>query len=233
MAYLKTNTQTTAEEISKRLGKKTIESGSISQSISLMNYNGNKSTSLIGRDLLTPDEVKQLHYKTIIFPIIGYPIFRDTIIHNKFSCYKSGIVERKSEALKALSETYFTVEQISYKTNIEKRKELRNKKISREEIDFYEEQKKYETEKLKPAIDIVLEILKNYKCLFKYEEVNNKIFVSMSIDKKISNRDITLLKNKISNEVYVVNINNNEKGNNTIEIHLKGIENNFELTKEE
>ena len=58
--------------------------------MSLRDYNGNKSTSLIARDLMTPDEVKQLHYKTIIFPIIGYPILRDTIIYKKFSSYSSG-----------------------------------------------------------------------------------------------------------------------------------------------
>lgn len=75
MDYLKTKSMQTAEAISKRL---TLESSSISQYVSLTNYNGNKSTSLIGRDLLTPDEVKNLHYKIIIFPNIGYPIFRDT-----------------------------------------------------------------------------------------------------------------------------------------------------------
>lgn len=75
MAYLKTKPMQTAEAISKRL---TLESSSISQYVSLTNYNDNKSTSLIGRDLLTPDEVKNLHYKIIIFPNIGYPIFRDT-----------------------------------------------------------------------------------------------------------------------------------------------------------
>ena len=67
LVYLKTNTQETAEAISKRLGKKTIESNSVRQSVSLLNYNGDRSTNLIGRDLMTPEEVKQLHYKTIIF----------------------------------------------------------------------------------------------------------------------------------------------------------------------
>lgn len=75
MAYLKTKPMQTAEAISKRL---TLESSSISQYVSLTNYNDNKSTSLICRDLLTPDEVKNLHYKIIIFPNIGYPIFRNT-----------------------------------------------------------------------------------------------------------------------------------------------------------
>ena len=112
LIYLKTNTQDTAEQISKRLGKTTISSSSISQSLSLLDYNGNKSTSLMARDLLTPDEVKQLHYKTIIFPIIGYPIFRDTVIYNKFSCYEKGEIDRKINSLKQLDNTYFTVEQI-------------------------------------------------------------------------------------------------------------------------
>ena len=120
LAYLKTNTMDTAEAISKRLGKKTIESNSISQSISLMNYNGNKSTSLIARDLLTPDEVKNLHYKTIIFPNIGYPIFRDTVIYKKLSCYSSGELKRNVTPLKDLSYTYYTVENIQTKYDIKK-----------------------------------------------------------------------------------------------------------------
>ena len=89
LVYLKTNTQETAEAISKRLGKQTIESNSIRQSVSLTNYSGDRSTNLIGRDLMTADEVKQLHYKTIIFPIVGFPICRKTILYNKFSDRKS------------------------------------------------------------------------------------------------------------------------------------------------
>ena len=100
LVYLKTNTQETAEAISKRLGKKTIESNSMRQSVSLMNYNGDKTTNLIGRDLMTPEEVKQLHYKTIIFPIIGFPIFRDTILYNKFELkYNNKLIQGKEEIL--------------------------------------------------------------------------------------------------------------------------------------
>lgn len=58
LVYLKTNTQDTAETVSKRLGKKTIEANSLSQLISLNKYDGNRSTSLMTRDLLTPEEVK-------------------------------------------------------------------------------------------------------------------------------------------------------------------------------
>jgi hypothetical protein len=87
-----------------------------------MNYNGDRSTNLIGRELMTPEEVKQLHYKTIIFPIIGFPILRDTVLYNKFSCYESGVIERKQLPLKDLSYTYYTVEDIKDKSIKEKKK---------------------------------------------------------------------------------------------------------------
>lgn len=66
---------------------------------------------------MTPEEVRELHYKTIIFPIIGFPIFRDTIVYNKFSIYESGEVEMKIKPLLDLSNTYFTVEDIKYDVN--------------------------------------------------------------------------------------------------------------------
>ena len=144
LIYLKTNTQDTAEAISKRLGKKTIESNSVRQSMSLLNYNGDRSTNLIGRDLMTPEEVKQLHYKTIIFPIIGFPIFRDTVLYNKFSCYKSGMVDRESRPLKDLSYTYFTVESINHQVSNGRVRE------SKEAKEYYEALELSDKENLKP-----------------------------------------------------------------------------------
>ena len=113
LAYLKTNTEETAEAISKRLGNKTIETSSLNYSMSFTNNSGSKGTSLIARNLMTADEIKQLHYKTIIFSTICHPIFRDTVVYKKFSCYKEGSVERKVRPLARLIDTYFTVEQIS------------------------------------------------------------------------------------------------------------------------
>ena len=78
----------TAEAISSRLGTHGVETTSLNYSMSFLNNNGSKGTSLISRRLLTADEIKQLHYKTIIFPTVGYPIFRDTVVYQKFSCYK-------------------------------------------------------------------------------------------------------------------------------------------------
>ena len=211
LVYLKTNTQETAEEISKRLGKKTIESGSIRQSMSLLNYNGDKTTNLIGRDLLTPEEVKQLHYKTIIFPIIGFPIFRDTILYNKFKCYESGRVDRISNPLKDLSETYFTVEQINYNVNnkIEKSKEVKELESDMEDLD---RKKLYKIEK---------EIKKIFKSGFKIDYIlneNHRTYMNVFLNKEIKQVEKALLKKKIKEELYHVIINENEN-ETIIEIH--------------
>ena len=117
LAFLKTNTQSTADEISKRLGSQTIESNSLNYSLSLLQNNGSKNTSLMGRNLMTADEIKQLHYKTIIFSTMGYPVIRDTITYDKFSCYTKGRINRKIRPLERLVDTYFTVEQINQNSN--------------------------------------------------------------------------------------------------------------------
>ena len=183
LIYLKTNTQDTAEQISKRLGKTTISSSSISQSLSLLDYNGNKSTSLMARDLLTPDEVKQLHYKTIIFPIIGYPIFRDTVMYNKFSCYEKGEIERKVNSLKQLDNTYFIVEQI--KSPIGGRFKKVDDELNMSAKDFYKEQREAEEQELLKAIEQIKDIIKDNIINFEYKTKNNRTFSVVSLNKTL------------------------------------------------
>ena len=220
LAYLKTNTMDTAEAVSKRLGKKTIESNSISQSVSLTNYNGNKSTSLIARDLLTPDEVKNLHYKTIIFPNIGYPIFRDTVIYKKISCYSSGELERKIIPLIDLSNTYFTVEDIKTKYN----RLFRNrndKSIYKEELSEFDKFKEEEQTKLKNIVEIVQDQLKDKISLFEFKENNNRTYASFELSKPLNTKELTFIKGKINKEVFHLEIDNGNNTKSTIEIHLK------------
>ena len=212
LVYLKTNTQETAEAISKRLGKKTIESNSMRQSVSLMNYNGDKTTNLIGRDLMTPEEVKQLHYKTIIFPIIGFPIFRDTVLYNKFSCYESGRVERASNPLKDLSYTYFTVEQIKHEIK-EKRKpnprEVKEMNQSLEQAD---------KDNLKPVEEIIDKIFKKGYRLKYLSSPNHRIYMKVTINKLLVQKEKSLLSKKIKEEYYHYQIM--EQNNQTIiEVH--------------
>ncbi len=220
LAYLKTNTMDTAEAISKRLGKKTIESNSISQSVSLTNYNGNKSTSLIARDLLTPDEVKNLHYKTIIFPNIGYPIFRDTVIYKKLSCYSSGELERKITPLVDLSNTYFTVEDI--KTKYDRLYRNRNdKSIYKEELSEYDKFKEEEKTKLKNIVEMVQDQLKDKISLFEFKENNNRTYASFELSKPLNTKELTFIKGKINKEVFHLEIDNGNNTKSTIEIHIK------------
>ena len=212
LVYLKTNTQETAEAISKRLGKKTIESNSMRQSVSLMNYNGDKTTNLIGRDLMTPEEVKQLHYKTIIFPIIGFPIFRDTVLYNKFSCYESGKVERDFNPLKDLSYTYFTVEQIKHDIK-EKRKpnprEVKEMNQSLEQAD---------KDNLKLVEEAISKIFKNGFQIKYVIGQNHRTYMCVTLDRLLKQRERSLLNSKVKAEYYHSQIT--EKNNKTIiEIH--------------
>ena len=208
LVYLKTNTQETAEAISKRLGKKTIESNSMRQSVSLMNYNGDKTTNLIGRDLMTPEEVKQLHYKTIIFPIIGYPIFRNTVLYDKFSCYESGMVNRESKPLKDLSYTYFIVEQIKHEIKEKRKPDLKaiaEMNQSLEEAD---------RENLKPVEEIINKIFKKGYQLKYLSNPSHRIYMKVTLDRKLIQKEKSLLSKKIKEEYYHLQIK--ESNNETI-----------------
>lgn len=196
LIYLKTNTQDTAEAISKRLSKKTIESNSVRQSMSLLNYNGDRSTNLIGRDLMTPEEVKQLHYKTIIFPIIGFPIFRDTILYNKFSCYEAGMIERKSIPLKDLSYTYFTVENINHEVIKGKIKEEQQAK------EYYEALELSDRENLKPLEIIIQKIFKQDYDIKYQVEANHRVHISIKVGRALTQIDRSLLLNRVEESKY-------------------------------
>lgn len=216
LTYLKTNTQETAEAISKRLGKKTIESNSVRQSMSLMNYNGDRSTNLIGRDLMTPEEVKQLHYKTIIFPIIGFPIFRDTILYNKFSCYEPGMIERKVNPLKDLSYTYYVVEDIKYEVKDKRRNPVGGAN------EIYEAMELADKENLKPLEEVIEKIFKEDFDLKYNRTTNHRCYMSITIKGRINQVDKLLIKSKIKEEQYHVEIiEKNEK--TIINIHNEGL----------
>lgn len=207
LVYLKTNTQETAEAISKRLGKKTITSNSISQSLSFSNNNGNRSTSLIARDLLTPDEIKQLHYKTIIFPINSHPIFRDTVVYNKFQCYQQGCVKRKMNSLIELSDTYFTVENLKISNN-----------DSNEEI--LEEQQNHDKNLLNEAKEVYINIFKDDTNKIQYKNINNRLVMYFFIERDINNGEKFLLDNRISKDKYHIEFTKYED-KTIIATHLK------------
>ena len=192
LVYLKTNTQDTAEAISKRLGKQTIESNSLSQNISKKDYGGNKSVSLMGRDLLTPEEVKELHYKTIIFPIIGHPILRDTVVYNKFSCYLSGEEKRKVNSLKDLYNTYYTVEKMVPKNN---------KPRVVDSDDFYDDIKKLFVE----INEKIQNILDNQKFIHEFKTNNGFMYSCFQISNLLSGEDKEKIE-KLESESFHIEI---------------------------
>lgn len=220
LVYLKTNTQETAEAISKRLGKKTIESNSISQSLSFNNYNGNQSVGLMGRELLTPDEIKQLHYKTIIFPTIGYPIFRDTVVFDKFCCYESGELRRESKKLEDLAYTYYTVEQIKFDDN-EESNQLKEENLNQEAQEMLREKYEFNKLELQEALKCIKNVLNNQTYKIKYEKQNNSIFLVVVVSCALNDYIIDQIKNSIDKEKYFIDVDSKESNQSKIEIHLK------------
>lgn len=212
LVYLKTNTQETAESISKRLGKKTIESDSISKSISLVKLDERTSTSLMARDLMTPEEIKQLHYKMIIFPIIGFPIYRDTIIFNKFKCYKEGNIEREKHPLKDLSYTYFIVERL------DKKKEEINFKDVMNKNDFLEEIKQSNISKFNEVRVDIEEALSNNRFDIKYIDSNFQYYMQVITKKKLPKYFKSSLERKYKNYIFEYIERN---GDQIINIYLK------------
>lgn len=179
--------------------------GLLSWKISLSKSDGNKSTSLMARDLLTPDEIKQLHYKMIIFPITGYPIFRDTILYKKFISYKSGKIERINHPLKDLAYTYFTVEKIS-----------KNKSKSADDniidsSDFMKELKNSCIERFKEIKDDLILILNNEKYSINYIENNFQYYLQDKMSKKLSKHQKQSIEKKYSNFHIEYNEDNNHQ----------------------
>ncbi len=213
LVYLKTNTQDTAEIISKRLGKKTIEANSLSQSLNLNNFNGTSSTSLLGRDLLTPEEVMKLHYKTIIFPTKGNPIIRDTVLYNKFKIYIKGSINRTKSTLSDLASTFFTVDNIEINNNASYRNN------DNDLFSDFKEKEKYDKDQLEPIVDILMDILKEKVNSIKYlPSKDYGLYLEVNLNNKLIEKEKMFLKSRINDKNYYLEILENKKICN---IHIK------------
>lgn len=137
-----------------------------------------------------------MHYKTIIFPIIGFPIFRDTVLYNKFSCYKPGMLERKSTPLKDLSYTYFTVENINHKVQSKKEKE------GQETKEYYEFLELSDKENLKPLEIVIQKIFKQDYDIKYNVEANHRVHISIKLNRTLTQLDKSLLSNRIQEKKY-------------------------------
>ncbi len=140
-------------------------------------------------------------------------------MYNKFSCYEKGEIERKVNSLKQLDNTYFTVEQI--KSPIGGRFKKVYDELNMSAKDFYKEQREAEEQELLKAIDQVKEIIKDNIINFEYKTKNNRTFSVISLTKDINDMEKSLIKGQLNNNIYHIEISNNDDGENIIEIHLK------------
>lgn len=205
LCYLKTNSIDCADRVSKMLGKSTIETSSISQSTDQFKIGANKTTSLLGRELLTANEIIGLKHKTIIFPTNSNPIFRDSILYSDiFPDYKDiPPVERDIKIIKKTTENYYTVEQLKvcYENALEN--------------DIKEAYQNYDDENNNNDIE---EFIDNIKEAFNVKKTSffNGNF-TVEIDKQISkyeeNKIINLLTPYITFEMFI-----NSNGTTTLTI---------------
>ena len=207
LCYLKTNSVDCAERIVKKLGKETIETNSMSKSTDVMKIGANKTTSLMGKDLLTATEIMGLKYKTIIFPTISNPIFRDTYIYSDlFPQFKKleGI-DRETKVLKRVTSNYYTVEELRKGSEVRSEKVL-NQVAQNIQNQFQQNIQKQISKAAKgiPSIPVDEEIIEN-------DVINELKFKFFSRDDTtvIKNSDsYSILVNKIINKVQLNELEN-------------------------
>lgn len=195
LCYLKTNSVECAQFIEKKLGKATITTNSLSTSTDPFKVGGNQTTSLLGRELLTANEIISLKYKTIIFPVFGNPIFRDTYMYSDlYPKYKKvAICEREIKVLKRLTDNYYTVEKL--REYYDKESNNKEKVITRKIITSSQRQTKNKMRRIIKNVngeDNVVSLLNNLKDWF-----TNRIISEMKDDDNVYTLEIVTLLNKM------------------------------------
>jgi hypothetical protein len=184
----------------------------MSKSTDVMKVGANKTTSLMGKELLTATEIIALKYKTIIFPTISNPIFRDTYMYSDlFPQFKklSGI-DRETKVLKRITSNYYTVEELR------KRSEIRNEKKLNQTAKNIQMQFKQNIQKE------VNKATKNIENSFVEDEVidndfmndlKNNLFVKYNVSISKDGDSYSLLIYKIINKVELKEIEDYVKTN--------------------
>ena len=195
LCYLKTNSVECAQIIEKKLGKATITTNSLSTSTDPFKVGGNQTTSLLGRELLTANEIISLKYKTIIFPVFGNPIFRDTYMYSDlYPKYKKvAICEREIKVLKRLTDNYYTVEKL--REYYDKESNNKEKVITRKIITSSQRQTKNKMRRIiknANGENNVVSLLNNLKDWF-----TNRIISEMKDDDNVYTLEIVTLLNKM------------------------------------
>lgn len=206
LVYLKTNTVETAKVISEKLGKSTIETNSISKSTDPMKVGANQTTSLMGKELLTVTEIISLKYKTIIFPTVSNPIFRDTYLYSDlFPIYKNvEVLDRKTKVLKRITSNYYTVEELRRNYNT-KNNQIINQAAKNMQSQFQQNIQKEiarVTKNIEP-LPIENDVVCDNEVI---NDLRNKLFMEYDINISKNKDTYILLINKVINKIDIKKI---------------------------
>lgn len=206
LVYLKTNTVETAKVISEKLGKSTIETNSISKSTDPMKVGANQTTSLMGKELLTVTEIISLKYKTIIFPTVSNPIFRDTYLYSDlFPIYKNvEVLDRKTKVLKRITSNYYTVEELRRNYNT-KNNQIINQVAKNMQSQFQQNIQKEiarVTKNIEP-LPIENDVVCDNEVI---NDLRNKLFIEYDINISKNKDTYILLINKVINKIDIKKI---------------------------
>lgn len=221
LCYLKTNSVECAQIIEKKLGRATITTNSLSTSTDPFKVGGNQTTSLLGRELLTANEIISLKYKTIIFPVFGNPIFRDTYMYSDlYPKYKKvAICEREIKVLKRLTDNYYTVEKL--REYYDKESNNKEKVITRKIITSSQRQTKNKMRRIIKNVNSennVVSLLNNLKDWFTnriINEMKDDDVYTLEIATLLNKMDLIRLKKLFMNDI-TVEIASNKKIRKTI-----------------
>lgn len=222
LCYLKTNSVECAQIIEKKLGRATITTNSLSTSTDPFKVGGNQTTSLLGRELLTANEIISLKYKTIIFPVFGNPIFRDTYMYSDlYPKYKKvAICEREIKVLKRLTDNYYTVEKL--REYYDKESNNKEKVITRKIITSSQRQTKNKMRRIIENVNgenNVISLLNNLKDWFTNRIINeikdDDDVYTLEIATLLNKMDLIRLKKLFTNDI-IVEIASNKKIRKTI-----------------
>ena len=195
LTYLKTNSIDCADVISRKLGKSTIETQSISQSTDTFKVGANKTTSLLGRELLTANEIIALKYKTIIFPTVSNPIFRDTYLYSDiFKNYNFNPITRQIKMIKKNTQNYYTVEQM--RANYENQN---NDEDSSDDSDIMP---------IENNISNLSFVISNIEDILKVKANNNKIVLDRKINMYEENKILEQILPMINIEIKTISESN-------------------------
>ncbi|MDO5569421.1 MAG: type IV secretory system conjugative DNA transfer family protein [bacterium] len=226
LVYLKTNTVETATIIEKKLGRATVITNSMSMSTDPFKIGANETKSLMGKELLTANEIIALKYKTIIFPTFGNPIFRDTYMYSDlYPQYKDyPIYEREVKILKRLTENYYTVEKL--KELYDKRNGNNTDKLTQQIASSYRRETTNKINKIvknvkkqqinKNQIDLILlEIRQMFENKIINDTKDENNVYTLEVATTLNARDTEKIK-KLLNNAVTIEIANNYKVKKTI-----------------